>query len=203
MVRKSDEDLARLGYMSITREHHTIKAELAGSVIRGAPVVLRLTASPLYDEKGQHAGAIESILDITAIKLAEEETLESTEKYRLLLENTRDPVLVHGIAGDRPGPFIDVNDPACRMLGYTRAEFRNLTLMDILPEQEQRLPGIIRELLSKRQLVFATDLVAKDGSRRPAEIHAVLSDRSGRPVVLSILRNHPPGMCTKPAGRPV
>lgn len=59
MVRKSDEDLARLGYMSITREHHTIKAELAGSVIRGAPVVLRLTASPLYDEKGQHAGAIE------------------------------------------------------------------------------------------------------------------------------------------------
>ena len=65
--------------------------------------MLRLTASPLYDEKGQLAGAIESVQNITRIKKAEEEIAENREKYRLLLENVSDSVVVYGIAGDRPG----------------------------------------------------------------------------------------------------
>jgi hypothetical protein len=48
--------------------------------------VLRLTASPLYDEKGQLAGAIESVQDITHVKNIELELRETREKYRQLLE---------------------------------------------------------------------------------------------------------------------
>jgi kynureninase len=44
-----------------------VKAELVADNIHGAPAILRLTASPLYDEKGQVDGAIESVRDITRI----------------------------------------------------------------------------------------------------------------------------------------
>ena len=84
MVFEPDETLTRHGYTSIVRDHHTIRAEVNMHHVRGAAAVLRLTASPLYDEKGQLAGAIESAQDITQIKKTEQELLAIKEKYHLL-----------------------------------------------------------------------------------------------------------------------
>jgi CheY-like chemotaxis protein len=84
MVFEPDTVLARHGYTAIVRDHHTIRAEVKTKHIHGAATVLRLTASPLYDEKGQLSGAIELVQDITHIKKAEQELLEIKEKYRLL-----------------------------------------------------------------------------------------------------------------------
>jgi PAS domain S-box-containing protein len=89
MVSEPDETLALQGYTSIVRNHRTVKAEVTAQKIHGAPAVLRLTASPLYDEKGQLAGAIESVQDITYLKKVERELAEITEKYNLLLKNGR------------------------------------------------------------------------------------------------------------------
>jgi DNA-binding NarL/FixJ family response regulator len=86
MLAEPDENLARQGYFSILRNHRTVKAEATARNIRGAPAVLRLTASPLYDEKGQVDGAIESVQDITHLKNIEQELSETKGKYRLLLE---------------------------------------------------------------------------------------------------------------------
>ena len=87
MVAEPDEKLARLGYFSIVRNHRTVKADTTARNIRGAPAILRLTASPLYDEKGQVDGAIESVQDITHLKNIEQELRETKEKYRQLLEH--------------------------------------------------------------------------------------------------------------------
>ena len=84
MVFESDETLVRHGYTAIVRDHHTVRAEVETQNIRGAAAVLRLTASPLYDEKGQLAGSIESTQDITQIKKAEQELREIKEQYHLL-----------------------------------------------------------------------------------------------------------------------
>lgn len=83
LVFESDDTLARYGYTAIARDHHTIRAEVITQQIRGAPAVLRLTASPLFDEKGQLAGAIESAQDITKIKKTEQELFAIREKYHL------------------------------------------------------------------------------------------------------------------------
>jgi DNA-binding NarL/FixJ family response regulator len=88
ILAEPDETLARLGYFTIIRNHRTVKAEVAAPKIHGAPAVLRLTASPLYDEKGQLAGAIESVQDITHLKNIEQELKETREKYRQLLERS-------------------------------------------------------------------------------------------------------------------
>ena len=108
-----------------------MKAELIAENIRGAPAILRLTASPLYDEKGQVDGAIESVRDVTRIKKDEVEIVENREKYRLLLQNVSDAVVVHSIVKDSPAPFIEVNDQACLMLGYPKEKLTTLTLADI------------------------------------------------------------------------
>ena len=86
MLDEPEETLTRLGYFTIARNHRTVKAEVSFPKIHGAPGVFRLTASPLYDEKGQLAGAIESVQDITHLKNIEQELKETREKYRQLLE---------------------------------------------------------------------------------------------------------------------
>jgi PAS domain S-box-containing protein len=204
LVAETDENLARHGYTSVVRNHHTVKAEVTARNIHGAPAILRLTASPLYDEKGQNAGAIESVLDITRMKNAEDEMAESREKYRLLLQNVSDPVVVCGVAGDRPGLFTEVNDRACRMLGYTREELLRRSLQDIgVPGQEQPMPHIMKELRKKSHSVFEIGLVTKEGHCIPAEISAWMLDLKGTPIVLSIIRDTTKSRPSGHAGAPV
>jgi PAS domain S-box-containing protein len=192
LLAEPDEILAVHGYTSVIRNHRTVKAEAKARNIRGAPAMLRLTASPLYDEKGQLAGAIESVQNITRIKKAEEEILENREKYRLLLEHVSDSVVVYGIEGDRPAIFIEVNDRACQMLGYAHDELLKMSLADISdPGEEQHIPLVIRDLHKFRHTVFETLLVAKDGRRIQVEVCALMLDLKEKPVVLSIIREIP------------
>lgn len=189
MLTESDASLARHGYTSIARNHRTMKAEVTAASVRGAPAVLLLTASPLYDEKGQLAGAIESVQNITRIKKAEEEVLENREKYHLLLENVSDSVVVHAIDGDSPGQLLEVNDRACQMLGYSHIELLDMSLSDLsVPEEERHMAQVVQDLRRYRHTVFETRLVAKDGRRIAVEISALMLDLREKPVVLSIIR---------------
>jgi PAS domain S-box-containing protein len=185
-----DDILLKNGYSSIVRNHRTVKAELIADNVRGAPAILRLTASPLYDEKGQVNGAIESVRDVTRIVKDEGEIVENREKYRLLLQNVSDAVVIHSIVKDSPGPFIEVNDQACLMLGYPQEKLLTLTLSDIAhPGQEERIARIMKVLSEKRYSLYEIGLVAKDGHRIQAEISAQMFDLKGTPVVISIIRD--------------
>ena len=59
---------------------------------------------------------------------AEEALLASEERYRTFFENGPDGIVVLDPATRR---FLEFNDQACRQLGYTREEFRHLSLGDI------------------------------------------------------------------------
>lgn len=189
MLTEPDGNLTRHGYTAITRTHRTIRAEITAENVRGRPAVLRLTASPLYDEKGQLAGAIESVQNITRIKKAEAEVVENREKYHLLLGNVSDSVVVHGIDNTGPGRFIEVNDRACQLLGFSHDELLNLSLADLcVPGERDHMTLVIREIFRNRHIVFETLLVAKDGRRIPVEISALMLDTREKPVILSIIR---------------
>jgi PAS domain S-box-containing protein len=191
LIGKSDEELSRSGYTAIVRNHHTVRAEITVRNPPGSsPAVLRLTASPLYDEKGQRAGAIESVQDITLLKNTENEIAETREKYRLLLENISDPVVVHGIEGGNPGPFIEVNGRACLLLGYSREELLKRSLREIVPEGEgDHIPAVMNALMEKRHIDYEAGLVARDGRSIRVGISAMLFILQGKPVVLSIIRD--------------
>ncbi|MFA5267231.1 MAG: PAS domain S-box protein [Methanoregula sp.] len=190
LLTEPDETLLKNGYSSIVRNHRTVKAEMIAENIRGAPAILRLTASPLYDEKGLVDGAIESVRDVTRIIKDEVEIVENREKYRLLLQNVSDAVVVHSIVKDRPARFIEVNDQACQMLGYPKEKLTTLTLADIAQSgQEELIALIMKVLYEKRYSIYEIGLVAKDGHRIQAEISAQMFDLKGTPVVISIIRD--------------
>ncbi len=115
----------------------------------------------------------------------------SEEQYRLLFDSGNDALFVHALSEDgRPGPFIQVNEVACKRLGYDRDELAELRPADIEPaEFDEAGAAVFRELMIDKQAVFETVHKTKDGRKIPVEISSRLFQMHGDNFVLSIARN--------------
>ncbi len=115
---------------------------------------------------------------------------ESEQKQRLLLQNANDAIYVHALSPDAPGQFLEANDRACSMLGYTREEMLAMEVPQIdIPEQSQQVASIIQQLIETGSAMFETEHVAKDGRRVPVEVSTRLFHLHGQPTVMSVVRD--------------
>ncbi|PIU52508.1 MAG: hypothetical protein COS90_10965 [Deltaproteobacteria bacterium CG07_land_8_20_14_0_80_60_11] len=123
----------------------------------------------------------------------EEAVLERTQAlrdaeycYRTLFQTAGDAISIN----DLEGRVLEVNEEACRRLGYTRNELLHLTVSDVTaPEYVARRPELLERLRAAGHLVFETELVTRDGRIIPTECSSRLMDFQGRPAVLSIARD--------------
>jgi PAS domain S-box-containing protein len=89
-----------------------------------------LSASVLYDEKGEPKGAMGVSRDITDIKLAEQQLIESEEKYRDIFENATD--LIQSVDG--LGNIVYVNKSWLKTLGYDHKDVENQNIFSFIHE---------------------------------------------------------------------
>ena len=182
-----------LDYVS-PANRETVRKAILRVFDTGAVETFEISARGPYDTTSwysTHLGPIKSgndvvaaimvTRDITASKLTEEALRESEERYRSLFDAIIDAVYVHSVTDDRQvGQLIEVNDAACRMLGYTRKELTDITLADIeAPDSERRFGEVIENLKDGELVSFEQTHIAKDGRRFPVEVHAKLFQYNG------------------------
>jgi PAS domain S-box-containing protein len=116
---------------------------------------------------------------------------ESENRYHQLFDSINDAVFVISAdPQDDKDRFIEVNNEACKRLGYSRAELLKLSLADVDgPEDVPQIPGRLESLLADKHLLFETVHVAKDGRQIPVEVNAHLVDFKGKPASLAIARD--------------
>jgi PAS domain S-box-containing protein len=126
-----------------------------------------------------------------AIRQANQALARSEAHYRLLFNSGSDAFFVHAIGPDGlPSHFLDVNDHACRYLGYTREELLRMRVSDIAaPELQLDFRVIMQNLLSQGQLISEGKLVAKNGWRIPVEVNTRLLDLDGSQTLISCVRD--------------
>ena len=122
---------------------------------------------------------------------ADEALLKSEKKFHSLFESINDSVFVHLLTEDGlPGHFIEVNEIACKKLGYSRQELLQLTPRDIsAPDDGMNPVEIGNKLLAHGSTLFETMHLTKDGQLIPVESHIRLFDYDGQRAVLSIARD--------------
>ena len=116
---------------------------------------------------------------------------EQEERYRTLFEGVTDALFVHHLLPNGAmGHFIEVNDVACRLLGYTREELLGLSIQDIYaPAGTLAMPHLLAELKREQAVTLEQMLVAKDGHCIPTEIHARAFTMYGQCAVISLARD--------------
>ena len=116
---------------------------------------------------------------------------ESEQRFRQLFEMANAALFLVRVSPDaRAGRFIDVNDVACQMLGYSRAELLARTPRDLDPPDEREgFADIATRLQREKRIVFERLVVAKDGRRVPVEVSARLLDAGGETRCIAALRD--------------
>ncbi len=107
--------------------------------------------------------------DITDRVRAERQLVESEANYRRALEQASDAIVV----SDRQGAILDANARAEELLGFPREEIVGKRMDDFLvPEDRERKPFRLRDLLEGRSVLSEHRLQRKAGGTADVEISA-------------------------------
>ncbi|MCX6012703.1 MAG: PAS domain S-box protein [Chloroflexi bacterium] len=116
---------------------------------------------------------------------------KTAEWYQILFDCTNDAVFIHSRNTDgSAGKYIEVNDIACKLLGYTREELHKMTPSDIAASGNKSDSLARRQkLTAEKRLVFETELVKKNGSHIFVEISSNLFDFQDKSIVIATVRD--------------
>ncbi|MFQ5509662.1 MAG: PAS domain S-box protein [Leptospirillia bacterium] len=121
----------------------------------------------LDPETGNPLRLMGTVLDVTERHHAEERLLASERRFRTLVENAADGILLH----DGKGRFLDVNRRACEALGYSRDELLSMGVEDIEVEvRGEVLADLWERLRAKEHARIEGVHRRKDGSTFPVEV---------------------------------
>ena len=115
--------------------------------------------------------------------------VRSEARQRLLLDNMSEEVYVYEgpTADGLPGKFIEVNEEACRRLGYSREEFLSMRPGDIeYPTCDVGTADMMKTLIKHGRAVWEGVHVTKDGRKIPVDISNCLFYVNDKEMILSV-----------------
>jgi PAS domain S-box-containing protein len=157
----------------------------------GQRKLLSITATPLPDESGRVNHVVTVMQEIPERVQSEIAVRQSEELCRQVFEAVNDAVFLRRLTPEGfAGSYAEVNDVACKWLGYSREELLQKYPTDIDPEvTPEQLAARAKQLLTQAAVVFQTRLLTKAGHRIPVEISSHLFEWQGQPMILSIARD--------------
>ncbi|MBN1496016.1 MAG: PAS domain S-box protein [Spirochaetes bacterium] len=149
----------------------------------GSIIDVEVSATWIYDEKGNPIGVQGSTRDIRKRKMALEALQESEERYRALVERSLDLIFIH----DFNGNFIDANAAALKTLGYSKEDVKHLNFVSLMSgDQVAHAFELIRQILEKGGQTELTEfeVQTKDGRRIILETQSFLIYKNRKPYAI-------------------
>lgn len=111
--------------------------------------------------------------------------------FRSLFQKTSDILLLfYYDQNGLPSPFMDVNNTACKVLGYTKKDLLNFSLLDLVDGGSRNdVLGLQDTLNNEAVNYLQLDLQKNDGGCVHIEIEAQYVNYESRPAVLMIGKN--------------
>jgi PAS domain S-box-containing protein len=164
-------------YRAIRIDDNMMDVEVNADLIRGMD--------------GHPNGLIIVIRDITERKRLERALRDGEEKFREIFNRANDAIRVHEVSEEgTPGRFLDANEMASRMLGYTREEMLQMQPCDITTGYyDPPLPKVFETLRATGCTKFETEHRHKNGSIVPVEINSHIVNLQGKRMTIEVVRD--------------
>lgn len=140
----------------------------------------------VYNSDGMPAQMLGVVRDITQRKLAEQALSDSERRYRAVMENASDAILL----GTMEGWIIDANRRAEELLGHSRNELLQMHSTQIHPpEDHPALAAAFHDLATKGSSLYEHLVLRKDGSTVNVEVAATTITHQDEKFVMAIFRD--------------
>ena len=142
---------------------------------------LSISGVPIHDGSGAFLGYRGTGTNITERKRTEESLHEQQELSGAIVAQAADGM---GLLEPDSLRLLDFNDAACRGLGYTREEFKTLSLADVQAQMTgSEMLAAVAEIRERGEADFETLHKRKDGSLRNVLVSARMIRFRGRPYI--------------------
>ncbi len=152
----------------VFQDLQTVEREVVGD--DGAYYLMRV--SPYRGIEGRHGGVILTFVDISRRRDSERKLRESEERFRMLVENAPDPLILVNEAGD----VALANTEALQFFGYDRQELAGLTIDQLIPKRYRKTHAVYHEGYLKDAKPrtmgsgMALQALLKNGDEVPVEV---------------------------------
>ncbi len=159
---------------------HIENAEVEVRTRGGENAWAMINAAALYDD----TGAVDSIngtcIDITRLKLAERALRESEQKYRILVEESVDPIF--SLAPD--GRYRYANSAFAEGVGFPADEIPGKTVYDIFPSEDagHRMEMLKQVVESREEAEIEVRVPRADGDRYYVTSFKPVLDKDGQVI---------------------
>lgn len=123
----------------------------------------------IRDEQGVPVRMIGAAKDITERKIAEAELKKSEEKYRSLIQQASDGILIYSFEGR----ILDCNEIALKQTGYSREELLGLPISKLIKEEEAKIkPFKFDDLQKGIHVIMERNIIGKNGNLVSLEVNS-------------------------------
>lgn len=152
----------------------------------GRTRILRTVKIPYRVPGDRHRAVLGLAMDITEEKIFERRLLASERKYRALLENAVDAILL----ATEDGRVLDANRRAEQLFGYSREELCGMHARDLHPAEEHaRLAEVFETLRRSGNTLVVHPVRRRDGGIIQVEVAASRIDAAGERLIQGIFRD--------------
>jgi PAS domain S-box-containing protein len=152
----------------------------------GAVRIIHHQADAARDDSGRPLRQFGVLQDITDVRQAERDLRASEARFRTIVDHATDAFFLYR----EDATVLDVNEEACKSLGYPRDELIGMTAFDYGPDLTPALLERIRDRLRGGQIVsYEGRHRRKDGTVFPVEVRIRELRHEGRMLGLSLVRD--------------
>jgi PAS domain S-box-containing protein len=141
--------------------------------------------APVMDKDGSITGFVSSSTNVTESKQVEKALKESEEKYRGVVENANEGIIV-----TQDGMLKFINRKTVEFSGYTEEELISRPFIEIVhPDDQQVVMEHYLKRLKGEEIpgVYVLRIIAKDGTVKWLESNGVIITWDGKPATLILL----------------
>lgn len=165
---------------AITSGQNTL-LETSCKLKSGKELILSMKAFPRKKPNGETGGCHVIIFeeqfvtapdvadDITALRRSVEALEKKERRYRTLIEQLSDAVIINTFEGQ----ILEVNDRTCEMLGYSRDQLQKMTIYDLMPPgRRESARENMSHFIRKGSILAESKFITADGSVLNIEVNA-------------------------------